>query len=157
MSAVVVYAPGRVWKKRRLRRPSQRNANAAATDNRSQWRTGWIRTGVSPRGAQVRRTTGCVESPLSSSKRSQARWRRAFFLPRASAAAPTAEWWPRRARALAVPGAAGRSEEHTSELQSRENLVCRLLLEKKKKKKKRLLVSEKKTKKRMDKKTKKKV
>src|SRR5690606_40476727 len=33
------------------------------------------------------------------------------------------------------PGAAGpdsaRSEEHTSELQSRENLVCRLLLEKK--------------------------
>src|SRR5690606_42128095 len=30
--------------------------------------------------------------------------------------------------------AAHRSEEHTSELQSRENLVCRLLLEKKKKK-----------------------
>src|SRR5690606_16590736 len=30
-----------------------------------------------------------------------------------------------------------RSEEHTSELQSRENLVCRLLLEKKKEKKKR--------------------
>src|SRR5690606_40442244 len=29
---------------------------------------------------------------------------------------------------------AGRSEEHTSELQSRENLVCRLLLEKKKRK-----------------------
>src|SRR5690606_41323508 len=33
--------------------------------------------------------------------------------------------------------ALARSEEHTSELQSRENLVCRLLLEKKKKKKKR--------------------
>src|SRR5690242_21399911 len=32
--------------------------------------------------------------------------------------------------------AAGRSEEHTSELQSHVNLVCRLLLEKKKKKKK---------------------
>src|SRR5690606_39774011 len=31
-----------------------------------------------------------------------------------------------------VSSAAGRSEEHTSELQSRENLVCRLLLEKKK-------------------------
>src|SRR5579883_3540960 len=29
------------------------------------------------------------------------------------------------------PDRAGRSEEHTSELQSRENLVCRLLLEKK--------------------------
>src|SRR5690606_41980128 len=39
------------------------------------------------------------------------------------------------------PSAAGsdrrRSEEHTSELQSRENLVCRLLLEKKKKKQNR--------------------
>src|SRR5690606_41304796 len=32
-----------------------------------------------------------------------------------------------------VFGHAPRSEEHTSELQSRENLVCRLLLEKKKK------------------------
>src|SRR2546429_5853959 len=42
-------------------------------------------------------------------------------------------------RALSAPGAsrpskppAGRSEEHTSELQSRLHLVCRLLLEKKK-------------------------
>src|SRR2546422_6752153 len=33
-----------------------------------------------------------------------------------------------------VPRAAARSEEHTSELQSRLHLVCRLLLEKKKKK-----------------------
>src|SRR5690606_42021239 len=53
---------------------------------------------------------------------------------------------PTGARAAAVqgPGRRGRgdeggghrvrrSEEHTSELQSRENLVCRLLLEKKKK------------------------
>src|SRR5438132_6579691 len=32
---------------------------------------------------------------------------------------------------------AARSEEHTSELQSHSDLVCRLLLEKKKKKKKR--------------------
>src|SRR3712207_7131367 len=39
------------------------------------------------------------------------------------------------ARSLNVPyflGAAKRSEEHTSELQSRQYLVCRLLLEKKK-------------------------
>src|SRR3712207_8482084 len=36
-----------------------------------------------------------------------------------------------RARARAVR-ARGRSEEHTSELQSRQYLVCRLLLEKKK-------------------------
>src|SRR3989442_11303886 len=33
-----------------------------------------------------------------------------------------------------VAGAESRSEEHTSELQSRPHLVCRLLLEKKKKK-----------------------
>src|SRR2546421_2779249 len=35
---------------------------------------------------------------------------------------------------LAERGAEARSEEHTSELQSRSDLVCRLLLEKKKKK-----------------------
>src|SRR5690606_39924384 len=39
-----------------------------------------------------------------------------------------------RAAAARAPAARpGRSEEHTSELQSRENLVCRLLLEKKNK------------------------
>src|SRR5438477_4756573 len=36
--------------------------------------------------------------------------------------------------ALHVDGTTPRSEEHTSELQSHVNLVCRLLLEKKKKK-----------------------
>src|SRR2546427_2019639 len=35
-------------------------------------------------------------------------------------------------RALAALARARRSEEHTSELQSQSNLVCRLLLEKKK-------------------------
>src|SRR5260370_18984432 len=37
-------------------------------------------------------------------------------------------------RAIALHSIAIRSEEHTSELQSHLNLVCRLLLEKKKKK-----------------------
>src|SRR2546430_12964945 len=37
------------------------------------------------------------------------------------------------------PCAGDRSEEHTSELQSQSNLVCRLLLEKKKNKKKTIL------------------
>src|SRR5262249_58668270 len=46
--------------------------------------------------------------------------------------APEVEREQRRARE------ADRSEEHTSELQSLTNLVCRLLLEKKKKKKQRL-------------------
>src|SRR2546430_13664972 len=36
---------------------------------------------------------------------------------------------------------AARSEEHTSELQSQSNLVCRLLLEKKKKKHNQVLIS----------------
>src|SRR5712664_4957408 len=39
-----------------------------------------------------------------------------------------------------------RSEEHTSELQSRSDLVCRLLLEKKKKKKKKKKTKKKKKK-----------
>src|SRR2546428_12312104 len=38
-----------------------------------------------------------------------------------------------RRRHVQVDGALLRSEEHTSELQSRSDLVCRLLLEKKKK------------------------
>src|SRR5438132_3135134 len=56
-------------------------------------------------------------------------WRR-----RDAAAAP-------HRQAAAQPAGAdrveGRSEEHTSELQSHSDLVCRLLLEKKKKKKKK--------------------
>src|SRR2546427_4253848 len=43
------------------------------------------------------------------------------------------EWW-RAETGLPLPlGGNVRSEEHTSELQSQSNLVCRLLLEKKKK------------------------
>src|SRR5690606_39839372 len=56
----------------------------------------------------------------------------------AAAAAAEAEAEALRAQQeaeqAAMDAAAARSEEHTSELQSRENLVCRLLLEKKKKK-----------------------
>src|SRR5207249_11180245 len=44
-------------------------------------------------------------------------------------------------------GSKNRSEEHTSELQSRFDLVCRLLLEKKKKKKKKKIHKKKKKKK----------
>src|SRR5207302_11453161 len=43
--------------------------------------------------------------------------------------------WRRPSTSIWVSPKPIRSEEHTSELQSRENLVCRLLLEKKKKKK----------------------
>src|SRR2546430_12623765 len=50
--------------------------------------------------------------------------------------APSGEinWMPSRAsQASHSPAGDHRSEEHTSELQSQSNLVCRLLLEKKKK------------------------
>src|SRR2546426_12389664 len=52
-------------------------------------------------------------------------------LPISSASPPTSRSPPR----CRAPYSPPRSEEHTSELQSPCNLVCRLLLEKKKKKK----------------------
>src|SRR5436309_9917603 len=55
-------------------------------------------------------------------------------LSKSKAARPLAVTWSLRARERpqASSREPARSEEHTSELQSRENLVCRLLLEKKK-------------------------
>src|SRR2546430_6868566 len=47
---------------------------------------------------------------------------------------------PDRPQRAARPAGTPRSEEHTSELQSQSNLVCRLLLEKKKKLKERILL-----------------
>src|SRR5690606_41113868 len=44
---------------------------------------------------------------------------------------PTDPQLAHRRRCAGLADRAGRSEEHTSELQSREKLVCRLLLEKK--------------------------
>src|SRR5258708_18903814 len=60
----------------------------------------------------------------------------AVFVPPAVPFVPAAfprlvQFVPRMIRLFAVPS---RSEEHTSELQSPDHLVCRLLLEKKKKK-----------------------
>src|SRR5690606_41707545 len=49
-------------------------------------------------------------------------------------AAPALFSWAANARTCGNRLQPPRSEEHTSELQSRENLVCRLLLEKKKNK-----------------------
>src|SRR5256886_10555001 len=43
------------------------------------------------------------------------------------------ERWRRASRCIQLRTTGARSEEHTSELQSQSNLVCRLLLEKKKK------------------------
>src|SRR2546429_6703222 len=49
-----------------------------------------------------------------------------------SAPCPSSTAWPRPRLRTAPSRQAPRSEEHTSELQSRLHLVCRLLLEKKK-------------------------
>src|SRR5690606_40877691 len=68
-------------------------------------------------------------------------WRAGPRPPRNELSAPNetrTSAWPARSSptsspcATPRPGWTRRSEEHTSELQSRENLVCRLLLEKKK-------------------------
>src|SRR2546429_2972906 len=66
--------------------------------------------------------------PDDAARRSAARGGNHAALPRAGAAPH------RRRRAVRLLGGADgvRSEEHTSELQSRLHLVCRLLLEKKK-------------------------
>src|SRR3712207_8135208 len=58
------------------------------------------------------------------------RARRTSFRPRVFACSLPVECHAARRG----PVVSGRSEEHTSELQSRQYLVCRLLLEKKKKK-----------------------
>src|SRR5258707_10992918 len=67
-----------------------------------------------------------VRIPCSRSSSIMGRPRRSRTLAHAS--------WPRACSAWKVgPKSLNRSEEHTSELQSRQYLVCRLLLEKKKK------------------------
>src|SRR2546422_7301191 len=55
---------------------------------------------------------------------------RAVLVPRAQARLGL--HLPSDSEIVLVPAPSGRSEEHTSELQSRLHLVCRLLLEKKK-------------------------
>src|SRR5215813_14889552 len=61
---------------------------------------------------------------------------RSTLFPYTTLFRPHAQHWTLQCRpGRGDHGAKHRSEEHTSELQSRPHLVCRLLLEKKKKKK----------------------
>src|SRR5205085_11777453 len=71
------------------------------------------------------RSVGRVASPTKRSSRCTS-WE--WSTSRSSAAQPRS----RRRRSRRSKRSPGRSEEHTSELQSQSNLVCRLLLEKKK-------------------------
>src|ERR1041385_9349556 len=93
------------------------------------------RPGTPPRfKSRWRRPAACSPTGEAAPPRSATvRWRRTRYSPRRCGAS-----WAFRAE-VARPRAArrdwpppARSEEHTSELQSRLHLVCRLLLEKKK-------------------------
>src|SRR5690606_42138488 len=83
--------------------------------------------GQAPQWAQVRRRGSAAahhDVPVRGRVRREWRRARAGARPRLLAAGDLG--------ARARQDAPDRSEEHTSELQTRENLVCRLLLEKKK-------------------------
>src|SRR2546430_9340529 len=84
--------------------------------------------GAMPDGAGSRRVSG--HPPTAPASRppvqSNARANASAVVIRPAPVGPT------NAYACATRSVASRSEEHTSELQSQSNLVCRLLLEKKK-------------------------
>src|SRR5690349_10986811 len=95
--------------------------------------------GISRRGRRCRQRGACRISPFAVRHEPQLTGRRRYFAftsshtPYAiSPAATTPSSTGPYERAASAWSA--RSEEHTSELQSRRDLVCRLLLEKKKKK-----------------------
>ena len=72
--------PGQSERNRRVFSPLWSVAMAPVAEIRFQLNR-CICLGVLPLGAQVRRTVGVVENPLSSTKTSVARFLRAFFLP----------------------------------------------------------------------------
>src|SRR5690242_21093465 len=84
-----------------------------------------------PRSTLFPYTTLFRSAPARRGRRRDAAIRRGLH-PRARAG-HAADGWDRRGDRQARDAALRRSEEHTSELQSHVNLVCRLLLEKKKK------------------------
>src|SRR5258708_30867937 len=75
----------------------------------------------------IRRPPRSTLFPYTTLFRSEAKRREARFAD--------AEFFTVEVNLRDLPGRGGRSEEHTSELQSPDHLVCRLLLEKKKKQK----------------------
>src|SRR5207302_11291029 len=80
----------------------------------------------------IRRPPKSTLFPYTTLFRSRASCRRSRTSPRRAMSSAASSPSPSRTR-TSRRTRCSRSEEHTSELQSRENLVCRLLLEKKKK------------------------
>src|SRR2546427_4238968 len=86
----------------------------------------------------IRRPPRSTLFPYTTLSRSRRAEQQRAHASRRRAAAPARHAHPRRAGrhssgTVGRKAATVRSEEHTSELQSQSNLVCRLLLEKKKK------------------------
>src|SRR3712207_8356526 len=82
----------------------------------------------------IRRPPRSTLFPYTTLFRSSPPRRRTFASPSSRTPATPSSWTTRRTTSPRSTPSWTRSEEHTSELQSRQYLVCRLLLEKKKKK-----------------------
>src|SRR5690606_40766849 len=83
-------------------------------------------------GARGSRPAATASAKIASAKPCQLVWPAATRCQVPPTAASSSARRSATAVTSAISAAGVRSEEHTSELQSRENLVCRLLLEKKK-------------------------
>src|SRR2546422_8338166 len=91
---------------------------------------------ASTRSAEAKARSECSRT----GKRCGAGWAVARIGSTSGRRTPSSPSVSMRRKARAVSGSASiRSEEHTSELQSRLHLVCRLLLEKKKKRSKEII------------------
>src|SRR2546427_5489696 len=90
------------------------------------------RSTLFPYTTLFRSHSGAAEVVLSADRRAPARDPAAARVPTAPGASEGRSG-SRRGNLERRAANQGRSEEHTSELQSQSNLVCRLLLEKKKK------------------------
>src|SRR3712207_8920137 len=92
------------------------------------------RSTLFPYTTLFRSGTRCRPRSRQYTERSAGRQRAGRVLVRPARSAPVSTTATRVARGGGRRAAVARSEEHTSELQSRQYLVCRLLLEKKKNK-----------------------
>src|SRR6266403_5282536 len=128
-------------------RSEKRNPQTFQQRPRSKESTSEVQTASSQKS--IRMVRGGFRTILAGQKTTQSRelrlTRRLSFMSAESHFPPTL---------FQAPASKRRSEEHTSELQSRRDLVCRLLLEKKKKKKENKKHQKKKKKKKKEKKKK---
>src|SRR5256886_8039995 len=141
-------APASTWAsatRRRVRRAPPTRGSSCSSSRSSCGGPSRTKTSSSPRSCAT--ASGCWnDRPLAASRRRHGLARRvraqgqhravhahpAGAQPRGLRVQPAGEG--RRSHRGAHARGGSRSEEHTSELQSQSNLVCRLLLEKKKKK-----------------------